>query len=91
MTLRAVLHVVAILTSAACTVLLAREYAARRWRLLLWSALCFVGLTLNNVLIFVDLVLFPTADLRLARLGASLAGMLLLLYGFIWESRGDAR
>lgn len=91
MTLRAVLHLLAIVSSAACTVFLVREYLRRGARLLLWSALCFVGLTLNNVLIFADLVLFPAIDLRVARLAASLAGMLLLLYGFIWETDRDGR
>jgi hypothetical protein len=86
MTLQVVLYLLAILTSGACTLLLVREYLARRMRLLLWSALCFVGLTLNNILIFVDLVMFPAIDLRLARLAAALIGMMLLLYGFIWET-----
>jgi hypothetical protein len=90
-TFRVIMHVLAILTSAACTLLLVREYVLRRSRLLLWSALCFVGLTLNNVLIFLDLVLFADVDLRFARLAASLAGMLLLLYGFIWETNRDGR
>jgi hypothetical protein len=56
-------------------------------RLLLWSALCFVCLSINNVLLFFDLVVFPTqVDLRPYRLVAALAGLLFLLYGFIWEA-----
>ena len=56
-------------------------------RLLLWSTLCFVGLTINNVLLFFDLVVFPTEiDLRYWRLSASLVGLLFLLYGFIWDT-----
>jgi len=54
--------------------------------LLLWSALCFAGLTLNNALVFVDLVILPQIDLRLIRLLAALGGMALMLYGFIWDS-----
>ncbi len=55
--------------------------------LLLWSALCFVGLSVNNVLLFFDLVVFPTElDLRPYRLLSALAGLLFLLYGFIWEA-----
>jgi hypothetical protein len=53
----------------------------------LWSALCFVGLSINNVLLFFDLVIFPTeVDLRPWRLLAALAGLLFLLYAFIWEA-----
>jgi hypothetical protein len=81
-----VLTLLAALTSFACMVLLFRGYAATGVRLLLWSALCFVCLTLNNSLLFVDLMVFPHIDLRGYRLAASLAGVLFLLYGFIWEA-----
>lgn len=80
------LYVLAALTSLACTVLLFRSYFASRHRLLLWSALCFIGLTINNLLLFVDLVVFLDVDLRPWRLAATLAGMLFLLYGFILEA-----
>ena len=82
-----ILYVLALVTSLACMVLLFRAYAASGMRLLLWSALCFVGLSVNNVLLFFDLVVFPTeVDLRPYRLLSALAGLLFLLYGFIWES-----
>lgn len=82
-----VLYGLAVLTSLACMVLLFRAYAATAMRLLLWSALCFVCLSVNNVLLFFDLVLFPTlVDLRPYRLIAALTGLLFLLYGFIWEA-----
>jgi hypothetical protein len=82
----AILSLLAALTSLMCMLLLFRAYAANGLRLLLWSALCFVCLTANNTLLFFDLVVFPDFDLRLARLGAALAGVLFLLYGFIWET-----
>ncbi len=81
-----VLYSLCMLTSAACMLLLFRAYAQKGTRLLLWSALCFVGLTVNNGILFLDLVVLPGSDLRLLRLGAALGGMLLLLYGFIWEA-----
>jgi hypothetical protein len=81
-----VLTLLAVITSLACMLLLFRGYAATGVRLLLWSALCFVCLTLNNSLLFVDLVIFPDLDLRGYRLAASLAGVLFLLYGFVWEA-----
>jgi hypothetical protein len=81
-----VLTLLAALTSLACMVLLFRGYAATGVRLLLWSALCFVCLTANNALLFFDLVVFPDLDLRIYRLAASLAGVLFLLYGFVWEA-----
>lgn len=81
-----ILVLLAVLTSLACMALLFRAYAASGVRLLLWSALCFVFLSLNNLLVFVDLVIFPDIDLRLYRLGAALVGILFLLYGFILEA-----
>lgn len=74
------------LTALACAWLLLRSYARTRLRLLLWSALCFAGLTVNNVLLFVDRILLPsTIDLGTWRLVAALVALLPLLYGLIWE------
>ena len=84
---KAVLYLIAMLTSGACMLLLIRAYLDSRLRILLWSALCFVGLTVNNTLLFIDLVLLPdSVDLRLYRNAAALVGMLFLIYGFIRES-----
>jgi hypothetical protein len=81
------LFLLAALTSGACMVLLFRGYARTGARLLLWSALCFIVLTANNVLLFFHTIVFPTqVDLRLFRLMAALAGIACLLYAFIWEA-----
>ena len=86
-TFKIVLFVLAIATSLGCTVLLFRRYLDTRLRILLWSSLCFVCLTVNNVLLFVDLVLLPVSvDLSAARHATALVGMLFLIYGFIRES-----
>jgi len=75
------------LTTLLCAVLLLRGYVRGRQRLLLWSGLCFAGLTVSNVLLFVDLVLLPTSiDLYLLRLGTAAAAMLILLFGLTWNS-----
>jgi hypothetical protein len=81
-----VLFGAAVLTSFACTVLLFRGYRRRHIRLLMWSGLCFGGLTINNVVLFLDLVVFPDIDLRLIRLVSALIGMLFLLYAFIGDT-----
>jgi hypothetical protein len=74
------------LAAATCAALLLRAYLRVRIRLLLWSAICFACLTINNVLIAVDLVLFPSTDLFLWRNLAALLGVVALLYGLIWEA-----
>ena len=75
------------LAALLCTVLLVRGYIQTRTRLLLWSAICFACLTLNNVLIIVDLVVFPDIDLFNWRTIAALAGVCALLFGLIWEGK----
>ena len=74
------------LTSLACAVLLWRGYLRNRTKLLLWSSLCFVGLTANNGILFMDKVLFPELDLSLVRSLVAVVGLLLLLYGLVWDS-----
>lgn len=74
------------ITSLFCTVLLFRTYRRERIPLLFWSTACFVGLTLNNTLLFLDLVVFANFDLRIPRELTSLAAISVLLYGFIWEA-----
>lgn len=80
-------YVLCTLTSLACAVLLLRGYAQNRVRLLLWVGLCFVGLTLNNVLLVVDVRVVPDVDLSLWRSLPALAGLMLLIYGLVWETR----
>ena len=83
---RFLLFLFAALTSFACMALLFRGYARTGLRLLLWSALCFIFLTVNNVLLFVDNVVLPEMDLRPYRLVAALVGIGCLLYAFMWEA-----
>jgi hypothetical protein len=85
-TFKIFLILIALLTSLACTVLLFRSYFATRVEILLWTALCFVGLSFNCFALFADVVLLPDMDLRVLRLSASLAGMLFLIFGFIRET-----
>ena len=73
------------LTALSCTVLLLRAYFRTRFRLLLWSGLCFAGLTVNNLLLVLDRVVFPDIDLLLWRQGSALVAILLLVGGLILE------
>lgn len=75
------------LTSAVCAVLLLRAYRGSRSRLLLWSALCFAGLALNNGLLVVDRLILPDVDLSLWRQLPAFAGIALLLYGLVWDEQ----
>lgn len=74
------------LTSLVCAALLLRGYAQRRSRLLLWSGVCFALLAINNVLLFVDLVVVPATDLSIWRAATALAGLLVLVFGLVWDA-----
>jgi hypothetical protein len=78
-------YILCALTSIACAVLLVRGYFRSRMRFLLWSALCFVGLGLNNVLLFLDLIVFTQVDLSLWRNGVALAAVSIMVYGLVWD------
>ncbi len=73
-------------TSSVCAGLLVRAYLRTRSRLLMWSAICFVMLALNNLLVVLDLLVFPSIDFSVYRSLATLIGLTCLLYGFIFEA-----
>lgn len=75
------------LTALVCAVLLLQAFRRNGYRLLLWSGLCFVGLTLNNLLLVLDKVVFATTiDLSVGRSGMALLSVSVLLFGLIWDA-----
>jgi hypothetical protein len=83
----AVVYVLCFLTSSASAWLHGRSYRRNGTGLLLWSSNCFIFLALNNLLLVLDLVVWPSPelDLRLPRLLLALAACCSLLFGFIWK------
>jgi len=81
----AVIYTLCALTALLCAVLLLQAYRRSHYSLLLWSGLCFVGLTANNALVVIDRLFIPDTDLSTWRLAVGLLAMLVLLYGLIWE------
>ncbi|MEO6056404.1 MAG: DUF5985 family protein [Gemmatimonadales bacterium] len=80
-------YVLCALTSLACAALLLRGYGQRGVRLLLWSGLGFVGFTVGNVMLVVDRVVLPEYDLAFSRSLPVLAGLAVLIYGLVWDTR----
>lgn len=74
------------LTALLCTILLLQAYRRGGYRLLLWSGLCFAGLTANNLLLVLDKLVFTTVDLSMWRTSIALIAMAVLLYGMIWSA-----
>jgi hypothetical protein len=80
-------YILCALTSIACAVMLLRGYLRSKARFLLWSSLCFLGMMTNNLLLAIDKVFFPdrvifASELRTA---VALLGLLLLLFGLVWD------
>jgi hypothetical protein len=72
-------------TSALCAALLLNSYLKNRTRLLLWSAVAFVCLAINNFFVLGDMILFPEINLLPMRHLAAGAAVCVLIYAFIWD------
>lgn len=81
-----VVYLLCMATSLLCSILLFRAYRKSGTRLLMWSAVCFACLCVNNIILFVDvIVLPPSVDLSVWRLVPALLGVGVLCYGLIEE------
>jgi hypothetical protein len=80
-------YVLTTLISGLCAWLLLRGAARGGGRLLFWSGVCFVGLTADNALLFIDVVVFPDVSLAAWRGLPALVGLLALIYALVWEAR----
>jgi hypothetical protein len=74
-------------TAFACAYLLLQAFRRGGYRLLLWSGICFAGLTLNNLLLVYDKIVIPDTDLSLLRTSVALISMAVLLYGLVWDTQ----
>jgi uncharacterized membrane protein YhfC len=81
-----VIYILCALCALLCAFLLMRAYLRSKYRLLLWSSICFAGLTLNNSALILDKTVLVSIDLSLWRTSFALAAMVVLLYGLIWDS-----
>lgn len=77
-----IVYVLCALTSGVCAGLLFRGWKTSGTKLLFWGALCFAGLSLNNVLLVIDMRV-PQVNLAGLRILPALLGVGLLLYGLI--------
>lgn len=73
------------LTSILCAWLLLRAFHQTRYKLLLWSGLCFAGLAISNLGLVLDKIIYPEFNFGPYRLVTALAALLPLMYGLIFE------
>lgn len=81
-----IIYTLCALTALICAWLLLLAHHQSGYRLLLWGGLCFVMITLSNMLLVVDKVMLPNIDLTAYRSACSLTGMTIMLYGLIWDT-----
>jgi hypothetical protein len=81
-----IVNLLGTLTALLCAFLLLRAYFRVGKRLLLWSGLCFVGLTISNGALLADLMLMPEISFYEVRLSMAGGSMLLLMYGLVFGS-----
>jgi hypothetical protein len=82
---QAIVYLLCFGTSVVCAMLLARAYFRTRTRLLLFCALAFALLAVNNTLFVIDILWLPSVDLLGYRQIAALSAIVVLIYGFMWE------
>jgi hypothetical protein len=82
-----VIYALCTLTSVTCAWLLLRSFLYNKYRLLFWSGLCFVVLSLNHLLLLFDRIVLPSVDLLTWRLVMALVAVSLLLYGLVWQDK----
>jgi hypothetical protein len=83
----AVVYLLCLMASVGCALLLTQAWRRTRAPLLLWSALCFGFLAMNNLFVFLDMVVVTSIDLSIVRQAMALAAICVMLYGFIWKVR----
>jgi len=81
----ALVYALCFLTGTLCAFLLGRSYVRTRSRLLFWSSLCFLLLAAANFVVVLDMLVYPEVELQQIRLWLSLAGVAVLMLGFIWD------
>ena len=79
----ALIYSLCALTSITCLVLLWRSWRASGARLLFWSAMCFAGLSVNNVLLLLEGYGLIGNEFDLVRLFAAFFAVSFMLYGLV--------
>lgn len=80
-----IVYALCAVTSLVCFTLLVRSYVYNKMKLILWSAICFFFLAIQNIILFIDLSMVSQIDLILWRTFAGFVGCTSLLFALIWE------
>ncbi len=82
----AVVYLLCTFTSLLCAIMLFRAFKKSQFRLLFWSSMGFTGFGISNILLFIDVVVFPDVTYILNfRSIPAVIGMITMIYGLIME------
>ena len=82
----AVVYLLCTFTSLLCAIMLFRAFRKSQFRLLFWSSMGFTGFALSNILLIVDLLVFPDVTYIINfRSIPAVIGMVTMIYGLIME------
>lgn len=82
----AVVYLLCAITSLVCAIMLFKAWSKSKFRLLFWSSLGFTGFAINNILLFIDVVVFPEVTFIInVRTVPAVIGMVVMIYGLIME------
>ncbi|MBY0546466.1 MAG: hypothetical protein K2W95_04200 [Candidatus Obscuribacterales bacterium] len=82
-----VIYALCAIASIVCFGLLFRSAVASKQRLIFWTAFCFFLLSIQNIILFIDLTVISQTDLSIWRTSAGFVGCSGLLFALLWESR----
>jgi hypothetical protein len=81
-----IVYILCAILSLSCAILLYSGFRKNKFRLLFWSSIGFFGFAINNILLFVDLIMLPQTDLLILRTIPALVGMTIMVYGLVTDS-----
>ena len=82
----AVVYLLCALTSLLCAIMLFKAFTKSKFRLLFWSSMGFTGFAMSNVLLFLDVVIFPDVTFIINfRTIPAVIGMIVMIYGLVME------
>jgi hypothetical protein len=80
-----VVYLLCLVTSVICAGLLIRAWRRSRTPFLMWCAVAFSLLALNNLFVVADMILFPDIPFWGLRQAAAFSAVAVLIYAFVWE------
>lgn len=80
------IYIICGLTSLGSAWLLGRGALKRHDGLMFWSSLCFFGMGVNNLLLYLNFIIFPEVELLIVARIAMVFSVLVLNFGLIWHT-----